>query len=558
MMELKVEKDVLREESAGQITAQERRWLAIFAILVLVIVSMPYLIGFSTQTSDWRFTGFVLGVEDGNSYIAKMLLGGEGAWVFRTPYTTFPQKGVIAFLPYFLLGKLTAGAGRHEQLVALFHLFRILSGWLLIRASYDLVAYFIKNVSMRRLAAALITLGGGLGWLLVFFGRENFLGSLPLEFYSPESFGFLSLYAVPHLALGRAFMLWGLLIYLKNGSRSGIGWEGIARLGVLWLAAAIAQPLYAVIFGYILAAHLTIRGVWNLANRRVDRISWQGWFTHFRLAAGAALIPGPFILYNLIVFSTDPFLKAWTAQNIILSPHPFHYALAYGLVLVFTLGGMLQSWREPTDGTLLLTAWSVSLPLLAYLPFNLQRRLPEGIWVALVILALIYLEDKQNIHKSLAWRMPQSFFFLSFPSTLILLAGGIFAVLRPSLPLFRPAAEVAAFQFLDNHSEPEDVVLASFETGNALPAWADVRVVVGHGPESVSLSSLQPKVNAFYRSNTKRQERINLIRDQGVAFIFLGPLERTQPDWDLASMDFARSIYHQDGYEIYRVDQTQP
>jgi hypothetical protein len=84
-------------------------------------------LAFQTQGEAWRFTGFVFAVEDGNSYIAKMLLGANGAWLFRTPYTADPQRGVLAFLPYLLLGKLAAGEGIHEQLVALFHLFRILA-----------------------------------------------------------------------------------------------------------------------------------------------------------------------------------------------------------------------------------------------------------------------------------------------------------------------------------------------------------------------------------------------------------------------------------------------
>ena len=57
--------------------------------------------GFWLQGSDWRFTGFFIGVEDGNSYIAKMLSGTAGNWIFRTPYTAYPQNGFLAFLPGF-------------------------------------------------------------------------------------------------------------------------------------------------------------------------------------------------------------------------------------------------------------------------------------------------------------------------------------------------------------------------------------------------------------------------------------------------------------------------
>jgi hypothetical protein len=91
---------------------QEKRWVLIFAIIVMGITSIPYLYGFFRQGSDWYFTGFVFGVEDGNSYIAKMLSGSFGDWLFKTPYTNFQQVGFLAFLPYILLGKISSASWR--------------------------------------------------------------------------------------------------------------------------------------------------------------------------------------------------------------------------------------------------------------------------------------------------------------------------------------------------------------------------------------------------------------------------------------------------------------
>ena len=187
----------------------------VFAALVMLVTTLPYLLGYFTQGQTERFTGFVFGVEDGNSYIAKMVSGSYGDWLFRTPYTAYPQAGLFIYLPYLLLGKLAAPPGLHEQLVSLYHLFRFFAGMLAILASYDFLAYFIREIRLRRFGVALTCLGGGLGWLLVVLGRSNWLGSLPLDFYSPEAFGFLGLYGLPHIALARALLLWALLAYLK-------------------------------------------------------------------------------------------------------------------------------------------------------------------------------------------------------------------------------------------------------------------------------------------------------------------------------------------------------
>ena len=164
-----------KSEDRRLVSQEERRWVLVFAVLVMLLTSLPYLFGYFAQGQAYRFTGFVFGVEDGNSYIAKMLTGSSGDWLFRTPYTAFPQAGLFMFVPYLLLGKLAAPPGLHEQLVSLYHLFRFAAGMLAILASYDFLAYFIRESHLRRFALALACLGGGLGWLLVLLGKQTWL-----------------------------------------------------------------------------------------------------------------------------------------------------------------------------------------------------------------------------------------------------------------------------------------------------------------------------------------------------------------------------------------------
>ncbi|MBI4769225.1 MAG: hypothetical protein HY784_02125 [Chloroflexi bacterium] len=160
----------------------------------MLLTLLPYLQGFARQTAAWRFSGFVFGVEDGNSYIAKMLQGHAGAWLYRLPYSSEPQRGALIHPYYLLLGKLAVGPGAlHGQLLALFQLARLGSGFVMLLATYRFLAEFLPAVGARRIGLLLAALGGGLGWLLALLGREGWLGSLPLDFYSPETFGFLTL-----------------------------------------------------------------------------------------------------------------------------------------------------------------------------------------------------------------------------------------------------------------------------------------------------------------------------------------------------------------------------
>jgi hypothetical protein len=535
------------------------------------------MIGYASQGSDWVFTGFVFGVEDGNSYLAKMLSGAAGAWTFRTPYTAYPQVGVVAFLPYLLLGKLAAPPGLHVQLTVIFHLFRIASGFLAILATYDFLSFTLRGKALRRFGLALAVFGGGLGWVLILLGKSGWLGSLPLEFYSPETFGFLSLYGIPHLSLARAALLWGLLAYLKSArmhrrSRGSFGQGAFfcsgMRIGFFWLLAALAQPLTALILGGVIALHLAATAFWlgwrhraplrrwGVKDPQVSK-DWARWKGSFLLASWGALLPAPFLLYNSLAFSLDPFLKAWTAQNRILSPHPLHYFLAFGLLAPFAMVGARRLLkRQPWEG-MFLVPWVCSLPLLAYVPLNLQRRLPEGIWVAAVVLALAASNGRSSSSPEKAQRTKPGALYLllfAFPSTLLLLAGGTLAALKPSEPVFRPTREVEAFQFLQESAGRGEVVLSSYQTGNALPAWAPLRTVIGHGPESVNLAGLLPRVARFYSTETPDQERADLLREFSVGYVFRGPLERSLGPWNPEGAPFLEPIYSSAGYQIFRVN----
>jgi len=508
----------------------ELSWALGYSVALAVATSLPYLLAARSQGVDWHFTGFLFGVEDGNSYIAKMSTGYQGAWLFRTPYSTLDQRGVIAFLPYLLLGKLAGSS--HQTMVLAYHGFRLASLPLLVVATYQFVGRFADQISWRRWATVLATVGGGLGWLVVLAGEPNWLDNLPLDFYSPETFGFLAVYGLPHLVLGRAVLLAALASYLDSTR----GWTA----GLLLLLAGLLHPPIVLSGLAAIAAHqVAALGFASASAQRADGLR------HI----GRTVLPVlPLLGYLGATYARDPFLQIWAKQNVILSPHPLHYLLAFGALLPVASVGAIRLLKQKDLALLFPVTWVIVLPLLAYAPVNIQRRLPEAGWVALLALGAV---GAQQL--AARWRaiLRVGLSALLLPSALLILIAGIQTAGRPGLPAFRPAAEVAAFNWLGEEAVAGQVALAAYQTSNALPAWASVRVVVGHGPESTGLAQLLPQVEGFFKVEASEVDRKELVLAQQVDFVFYGPAERALGGWEPASWACLRPVYDAAGYAIY-------
>jgi hypothetical protein len=492
-------------------TISERKWLVIFATLVVIITSLPYLIGFYRQNEIWRFSGFFFGVEDGNSYIAKMLSGATGSWLFRSPYSAFPQKGFLAFFPYLLLGKLTSQPGQHEQLIGLFQLFRITGSFLMITATYDFISIFIAKVDYRRWAIILATLGGGLGWLSIFGLSNLWQNNLPLEFYSPETFGFLSIYGLPHLAFGRALLLWGFCFFLKGLDRNRLSYLP----GILWSISGLFQPINILVGWSVLGAFYLLSVINSIIEFSFKKIESLNGIRGFRQAVLTIFISSPLIIYNIYSFTFDPYLKQWAEQNLVLSPPIKDYFLAYGILIPGIIVGGLKLLKDGNNTKFLIFGWVLLTPIMVNFPVNFQRRLAEGSWVSICILACFAL----NL-TSIRWQIFfKVLFCCALISSVILISGGILSVWKPSHPIYNSISQIEIFKYLSETAIPNEVVLAKYEISNALPAWAPVRVITGHGSESILL----PTISELIESSIKRypnDEIINqLISDFKVNYI---------------------------------------
>jgi uncharacterized membrane protein len=99
--------------------------------------------------------------------------------------------------------------------------------------------------------------------------------------------------------------------------------------------------------------------------------------------------------------------------------------------------------------------------------------------------------------------------------------------------------------------------MASYKTSNALPAWAPLTVIAGHGPETIRLEEFSDFINAYYSGTLPLQKEEELVERYSVDYLFWGPLEQQLGELDPYQRENLESIYHQDSYSIFRFLQAE-
>ena len=138
-------------------------------------------------------------------------------------------------------------------------------------------------------------------------------------------------------------------------------------------------------------------------------------------------------------------------------------------------------------------------------------------------------------------------------SHLYLTAGATLAAAARAPVLFWPTGVLAGVDWLGENTSWEETVLAGFETGSLIPARIGHRVVLGHWMETVDFEAKREAVARFFTTDTPDEERLTLLREWGVAWLFCGPEERSLGDFDPSAVTYLEPVFQQGEVAVYRV-----
>ena len=145
------------------------------------------------------------------------------------------------------------------------------------------------------------------------------------------------------------------------------------------------------------------------------------------------------------------------------------------------------------------------------------------------------------------------FLYSSFLATFLVLFGSLLSETQLKTPIYRPADEIGAFTYLQGHVVGFPVVIGAYDTSNALPAWTPVRTLIGHGPESIHLKEIQPRVEAFFKADTPAADRQALINEFKIRYIIWGPAEKALGTWDPGTLPGFSKVYQNASYQVFEI-----
>jgi hypothetical protein len=531
------------------------RWKVLFAAIVVVGLSMvPYVIGWAVQ-GDQVFGGFVLDIHDSNSYLAVMQLGMQGKWRFVSLYTPEPQDGVWMYTHYVLMGHLVRWTGIAP--LAVYHGARVILGVVLLMAIYRFASFLLDRDDVCWTAFLLAALSSGLGWFTELFWPTAPGGISPVDFWFLDAYTFLGLLTFPHFSLA-----WTALLIAFG---SAVAYRASPRLcylavggGAAFLATAV-HPTLSLLMGGVAVIY---GGVLWIARRRFP--------SRWAVGGGAiVLASGSVSLGLLLAFRADPVLSAW-GEAIMHSPPLRYFLLGYGVLVPFVLVGIIDLIKRRDWRSLFLAAWVVGAFILAYSPFNMQRRMLEGVHIPISLLAAVGLHSvvlpwltRSRLVRGIArlgypvqrtlWWARGLLIVLASLSSLYMVGAASMVVWARSPGFFYSADQLAAFDWLSDNLAFEDAVFSSYKTGNLIPAWAGRRVFVGHWAESVDWPNRERQTEAFFDDGMGDVQRLTLLKKHDITHVFYGSDERALGDFDPAVVSWLEPVFQSGDIIIYRV-----
>lgn len=557
----------LRSSSSFKLSAialvhcRVRIWVAGWITLVLLLSTIPYILGLLTAPPDTTFTGALINNMDTFSYYGKMQLGLHGEWGFGLFYTAGADSGCSPFfLLYIALGHVAGLTGLSIPLV--YHAARLVCGALLGLAVTQFAARTLSSEIEQRLALALVLFTGGWGWLIVSVFGVNVDRDFIMDLWRLEANGPATLAGFPHFALVVACQIWLVLAGLavvENPKRRRVWMSGFAG-AVAALAIVLIHPHQLLVPGLVLSI-VVLRDVLT------ENQPWYGWVVFQALLRRgivllAIVLPAVLmVLYQWVSIQREPQIQSWLNGSFPVSVPLLSMASLYGPVWLLVLLGFWRGVSQRDTALFVAVTWLAIELILLRLPLDVSSRYAQGLYVPVAILAAAGWNRcvaswlSRHVSRLIGLAALPVLFTSVALSSVFFLAMLLARIGNQGNPdYYMLADERAALAWLDDVATLDDAVLSDPVVGNRIPAWAGVRVLVGHGHETLDYDQRVDDVRWFFDAHTADSARIEYLRRFGIDYVYFSPAERALGAFDPAAAPYLTAGFTRGAVTVYVVD----
>ena len=528
-------------------------------VALLVVTGLPGIYGYVIARGDAQFMGIVLNVPDTAQYFAWARDSAQ-ALIIGNKLTPEPGQPAYFNLFWFIVGRLSAalGIGIAEGM----QLIRPVAGAFYMTAIFWFVGLVTISRFGRWVAFLVVALGGGFGWVLVLLKHGSGV-AFPLDVYTSEANTFLTVTAFPHqaTATGLLVLMFGVAV---------LAFE--RRSFALAVAAGVAGLFLGVQHGYDLIVAYVVIGVTGLllALRNHD------WRRQVLLVATMCGMSGPAALYLVFLTTESPIWRGVLAQygNAgVYTPTPPHLIILLGLPLIIAAGTLatrvarrpadFRHWvQQSTPREFLLWTWFVAGLLLLYIPTNFPIKMLGGLQIPLGIIAtrivLSAVERRTRRLGSLRPSRLQSVLGVCLivavlPVNAYLFAWRFVDLHRQQYPYYLERDDVAALHWLEENSDPSDVVLSSLTIGEYIPSVSGNTAFLAHWAQTLDFYTKLRLASVFFNPAYPDAERAAILQRFRVRYVFYGDPERALGTYDPGGSALLERVFSTPHASVYRV-----
>lgn len=540
------------------------------ALLLLAITTIPYVWAVQSAPANKQFMGILVNVPDHMQYFSWMRELST-ANLAANKLTPEPNGAVFFNLLWWAMGRLGALLGLGFALM--YQLLRWVAGVATLLLFYRMVAWFLPGPGRleRRTAFLVAVLGAGFGWVLIVLKYTLANGTLiwPLDIFVAEPNTFYSLMAFPHFIAALLYMAVFDLVLRAHitGRQSFAVAAGLMALFMGWQHAYDLLIVYGVLGIFAL-------GLWIRDGRFPVRMAVS-------LVIVGVLSVWP-ALYSVLLTSLDPLWNEVLAQfdnADVFTPPLYRLPVLLGPAFLLALFEALRRrpWRLRRwgagewgsgplgDARLFLHGWFWISFVLIYLPVDYQIHMLNGWQLPIGVLATMAVFDAilpwvrrrwgsergaapaaaavpvagsgrtaalapaadagQGSRDRLALWAAVLLVLVVVPTNLYLFAWRFVELGRAEAPYYLERDEVAALDWLEANVAPDDVVVASLNLGQYVPAYTGANAYLAHWAQTVDFYRKRSEVDLFYAGTADPALEAAELDRFSVDYVVFGPSE---------------------------------